>query len=226
MTGRALVQQAEAGREIQDIVAHALGAVLLQLAAVESILAAEEVDRVLASRAVAHARHLAAGALADARRGVDILRANAPPLIESLQRIVEAGLGTFLVSGQPRPTTGGAFVALRRTIEEGLTNVAKHAPGATARVHLEFAADTVAVSISDDGIPLEAVPEVRVDPEDGWGIVGLREQAALLGGTLTARACGHGWQVRLVLPNHGLAPYDVMRELLLGDDDHGRWTRR
>jgi signal transduction histidine kinase len=213
MRAPTISEQADAGREITDIVAHTLGAVLLQLAILETAIADPDSDGAITTRALTRARHLALSAFADARQGVGILRPDAPPLVESLQRLVDARLGTLVISGWPTPTNGEAFVALHRTVEESLTNVAKHAPGANAHVHLDFATDAVVLTISDDGISPDSILASDVDTEEGCGLTGLRERAMLIGGSFSAGHHGRGWQVKLILPREGGAPRgDVMRE--------------
>ncbi len=83
-----------------------------------------------------------------------------------------------------------------RIVQEALTNIAKHAHAESAEVHIAREADAVEVVISDDGHGLDAA-----GPTTGFGLLGMRERAALLGGILEiASEPGAGTRVRAVLP--------------------------
>ena len=91
------------------------------------------------------------------------------------------GLPTTLTTvGEPHPLTAVTEVSLYRIAQEALTNARRHAgPGATAEVRLRY---------TDDGVELEITNTGRtvLSPRSGLGIVGMRERAAAIGGTLTA----------------------------------------
>jgi signal transduction histidine kinase len=111
-------------------------------------------------------------------------------------RVSAAGLPVELrVSGEPWPLSPGADLAAYRVVQEGLTNVLRHAGRAAAMVGVEWGEELV-ITVSDDGDgagPGDGTP--------GRGLLGLRERLALYGGELAAgpRPSG-GWQVRAVLP--------------------------
>jgi signal transduction histidine kinase len=90
---------------------------------------------------------------------------------------------------------------VRRTAQEGLTNVAKHAPGATVTVQMAFETDQVILTVTDTGPPEGRAPSPLAETGGGFGIEGLRERAELIGGSLSAGSFGAGWQVRLSVPN-------------------------
>jgi signal transduction histidine kinase len=119
-----------------------------------------------------------------------------------------AGLPVDLqVSGAPRPLPPGADLAAYRVVQEGLTNVLRHAGGAAASVRVCWD-DRLEITVSDDGkggAPGGPAGGGRAgDP--GRGLLGLRERLALYGGELAAgpRPEG-GWRLRAVLPLTGLA---------------------
>jgi signal transduction histidine kinase len=127
-------------------------------------------------------------------------------------RVSCAGLPVDLqVSGAPRPLPPGADLAAYRVVQEGLTNVLRHAGGAPACVRVCWD-DQLEITVSDDGAP--AGPADRgVDggglnggqtAGPGRGLLGLRERLALYGGELAAgpRPQG-GWRLRAVLPLTG-----------------------
>ena len=96
----ALAERANAAREIHDILAHSLGALVLQLDALDAVLGAEHPDRDRAAELLGRARALAVGGLSEARQAVGTLRTDTPPLIDGLQQLVDAG--ALEVSGTPR----------------------------------------------------------------------------------------------------------------------------
>jgi signal transduction histidine kinase len=199
----ALAERANAAREIHDILAHSLGALVLQLDALDAVLDAQTPDRGRAAELLARARSLAVEGLSEARQAVGTLRTDAPPLIDGLQQLVEAGAdGTSLeISGTPRPISAEGAVALRRTAQEGLTNAAKHAPGTVPKVQLAFLLTEVVLTVTDVGGARNGTPGSLAHTGGGYGIEGLRERAELLGGMLTAGPQGSGWQVTLRVPD-------------------------
>jgi len=103
------------------------------------------------------------------------------------------------VSGEPWPLPPGANLTAYRLVQEGLTNVLRHAPQATATVAIDWGEDLV-ITVTDDGGP-EPAQAARGDRAPGRGLLGLRERLALYGGTLAAGPQpGGGWQLRAVMP--------------------------
>jgi len=199
----ALAERANAAREIHDILAHSLGALVLQLDALDAVLDAEPTDRGRATELLTRARSLAVEGLSEARQAVGTLRTDAPPLIDGLRQLVDAGAGgtELEISGAPRPISAEGAVALRRTAQEGLTNAAKHAPGGAPKVQLAFLPAEVVLTVTDTGGNHNGAPGSLALTGGGYGIEGLRERAELLGGTLTAGPLGAGWQVTLRVPD-------------------------
>jgi signal transduction histidine kinase len=199
----ALAERANAAREIHDILAHSLGALVLQLDALGAVLDADTPDRERAVALLARARALAVVGLSEARQAVGTLRTDAPPLIDGLRQLLETtGNGGCLeITGDPRPVAAEHAVALRRTAQEGLTNAAKHAPGAVPQVLLAFEPGEVVLTVTDPGGENNGAPGSLADTGGGYGIEGLRERAELLGGTLAAGPQGTGWRVTLRVPD-------------------------
>jgi len=114
-------------------------------------------------------------------------------------RVSAAGLPVELrVSGEPRPLSPGADLAAYRVVQEGLTNVLRHAGRAASTVGVDWG-DELVITVSDDG-------DGGGDGAPGRGLLGLRERLALYGGELAAGPRpGGGWQVRAVMPA-GTAP--------------------
>jgi signal transduction histidine kinase len=117
-------------------------------------------------------------------------------------RVSAAGLPVeFQVSGEPRPLSPGADLAAYRVVQEGLTNILRHAGRAAATVGVEWGEELV-ITVSDDGYgsgPGDGNGGGNGTP--GRGLLGLRERLALYGGELAAGPQpGGGWQVRAVMP--------------------------
>jgi signal transduction histidine kinase len=200
----ALAERANAAREIHDILAHSLGALVLQLDAMDAVLSAERPDRERAMELLGRARALAVGGLNEARQAVGTLRSDTPPLIDGLRQLVDAAAqGSSLgIAGDQRAISAKAVVALRRTAQEGLANAAKHAPGSSTQVELVFLPTDVVLTVTNSGGDRDRVPGELAQTGGGYGIEGLRERAELLGGTLTAGPLADGWQVTLRVPDH------------------------
>jgi signal transduction histidine kinase len=105
----------------------------------------------------------------------------------------------FTVTGTPRPLGADAALTAFRTAQEALTNARKHAPGQPVSLALSYPSDAVTLLVSNplpapDGAP----PLARAGA--GYGLTGLRERAALAGGTLTSGPSSGQWEVCLRLP--------------------------
>ncbi|MBV9415775.1 MAG: two-component sensor histidine kinase, partial [Solirubrobacterales bacterium] len=97
-----------------------------------------------------------------------------------------------------RPVSAGAAVAAYRIVQEALTNVLKHADGAPTQVVLRWADTALELEILDDGPPRD-LAEGAARP--GRGITGMRERAAMYGGTLEAcPAADRGYLVQARIP--------------------------
>jgi signal transduction histidine kinase len=118
-----------------------------------------------------------------------------PALVASVER---AGVPVTLELGEPLPDGGLAATSAYRIVQEALSNVVRHAPGATTHVSVEVLADDLVVSVENE--PATEVPEP--DPKGGGhGLVGIGERAALLGGRAEyGERPGGGYRVLATLP--------------------------
>jgi signal transduction histidine kinase len=105
--------------------------------------------------------------------------------------------------------------AIYRTVQEALTNVRKHAPGATATVRLGHEPGAFVVTVTNTPPTRPALPL----PGSRQGLVGLKERAELLGGTLEAGATANdGYRVTLRVPANGVrARHEVRPERTSAD---------
>ena len=120
-------------------------------------------------------------------------------------RVRAAGLPvTLTVTGSSLALPPGADLAAYRVVQEGLTNVLRHAGTASASVAVHWG-DQLELTVTDDGHGAGlAGPDDARSSGEGRGLLGLRERLALYGGELAAgpRLDG-GWRVRAVLPLPG-----------------------
>ncbi|MEU8245637.1 histidine kinase [Nonomuraea sp. NPDC048916] len=199
-----LAERERIAREVHDIVAHHVGAMVLRAGAAR--YAAPEGP---VADALGDIRDTGHQVLEDLRGLLDVLRdpERRPGLLadpadvvrESAERMTAAGL---LVDLSLDPATDQAPLVARasaaRIVQEGLTNVLKHAgPGTEVRVTLEAVDQGLAIEIRN-GRPPTALERL---PSSGRGLAGMRERVRALGGTLTAGPDEEGgWRLAASLP--------------------------
>jgi signal transduction histidine kinase len=203
-----MAERSRLARELHDILAHCLSGLSVQLEGAQLRATETAADALLASQ-IACARELARDGMLNARRAVRALRGDEVPGPGQLPQLVAStasALGvpvTVRVVGVPRSLAPEAALTAYRTVQEALTNVAKHAGrGARASIVLSWAAESLDISVADtggDGAVAAGVP-------GGFGLAGMAERAALHGGQLAAGRSGDGFTVRLRLPLHASLP--------------------
>lgn len=187
-------------REIHDSLGHYLTIINIQLEAAQAVM---ETDRAQARAALKKAQSLAQEGLVDVRQSVAALRtspAEDRPLPQAIGILVDEicanGVVTTLsVEGNPQPLHPQITVTLYRAAQEGLTNIRKHARAASASILLDYRnVETVTLVLRDDGIG-------SADDTGGFGLLGMRERAQLLGGTVRIEtAPGRGFMLTVKLP--------------------------
>ncbi|MEU8705419.1 histidine kinase [Streptomyces sp. NPDC048565] len=196
----ALAERSRIAREIHDVLAHSLSAQLVHLEAARLLIEreppAEFRDQVL-ERVVA-ARSMALEGLTETRQALSALRGEMTPVEDFLRQLVAGQPAEVAVAGERRELTAEASQTVRRVAQEALTNTRKHAPGAVVSVRLEYQPDAVALEVRDSGGRRPA-GELAVSGS-GYGLVGMRERAELLGGTLLAGPDEEGFVVNLRVP--------------------------
>lgn len=200
-------------RELHDVVAHTLSVVAIQAGIGRKVGAARPDQALLALRSV---EVTGRGALDELRRILGLLRdddGEAPSLLpapgigdldELADNVRAAGIPVRLdVSGDTSALVPGAALTVYRIVQEALTNVIKHAPGAEATVRVWAGVAGVRVTVADNGRSYGS-PFTVTDGVPRHGIVGMRERAAAFGGTLEAgHVTGGGFQVAAFLPVPG-----------------------
>ncbi|MFL7814101.1 MAG: histidine kinase [Anaerolineales bacterium] len=191
-------------RDIHDGLGHHLTVLNVQLQAAEVQL---ESDPGAAAEAIEICRQEAQHALDEVRRSVAVMRRSpldGTSLEDALERLIRdfsrntSFTPEFEMVGDPYPLDPPSALTVFRAVQEGLTNIHKHARDPQqVRIRLEFAPREVLIRVSDDGL---ASPEGEV----GYGLAGLQERALQLGGQFRAEAVpSGGYTLELRLPTGG-----------------------
>lgn len=191
-------------REMHDVVSHQVSLIAVQAGALQ-VSSSDPAARTAAGVI----RSLAVRTLDELRQMVGVLRADgAPtggdkpqPTLDDLPRLIsDSGLPAELVTDTPADLAPPLQRAVYRTVQEGLTNARKHAPGAPVRVSVRTTTATIDVVVHN-GAP--TAPALTL-PSGGAGLRGLRERAELLGGRLDASPePDGGYRLRVTLPRRG-----------------------
>lgn len=188
-------------REMHDVVSHQVSLIAVQAGAL--MVSTTDPD---AKQAAENVRQLSVNTLDELRHMVNLLRASGTPSTEltpqptltDLERLIaNSAIDARMVGTAPEGLEPPAQRAIYRTIQEALTNVRKHAPGATATIEITHDDTdlTVTVTNTPPTRPTLALPSAQ------HGLVGLQERATLLGGKLhTGPMPDGGFQLRLRLP--------------------------
>jgi signal transduction histidine kinase len=183
-------------RELHDVVAHSVSAVVVQAEAAEELLATSP-ERTRES--LWTIQRLSREALSEMRQVLGILRGGAEeqsrapqPTLADLPGLIasnrDAGLAVRLdVLGAVRSLPPGLEVSAYRVVQEGLTNVRKHAGGASAVVSVHYQPGALGIEILDDGPGAQAVTATS-----GHGLIGMRERVTFFGGEFSATSRGDG----------------------------------
>ncbi len=186
------------GRELHDVLAHTLGALSIQLTALET-LARNGTGREELLAQVERSRQLVGAGLDEAHQAVRALREDTMPLAEQLEQLCMLHDTELEVCGAARPITAEVRLALYRVAQEALTNAARHAPGADVKARLAVESGEVTVSVLNSS----PRPEEQSRPATtggGYGLSGMRERVLQAGGQLQAGPAGGGWQVTARIP--------------------------
>jgi signal transduction histidine kinase len=197
-------------RELHDVVAHSMSIIAVQSGVGVHVLDSRPEE---ARKALVAVEATSRQALVEMRRLLGVLRQEAEPRgslapapglaeVEALAvEVARAGVRVEVrIEGTPTQLPAGLDLSAYRIVQEALTNVVRHAGPATARVAVRYAPGQVAVEVVDDGRGADD------QGGGGHGIAGMRERAALYGGTLEAGPLpGGGFRVAASLPVEGLS---------------------
>ncbi|MFC2153146.1 sensor histidine kinase [Actinomycetota bacterium] len=192
-------------RELHDLVAHRVSMITVQAGAAQTVALSDPERAIRAMEAVEEAAREALDELRqvlgvlrsdDDRRGLAPIHgfAEIPGLVADMEG---AGMDVSLsIDGAPSDLPAKLDLASYRIVQEALTNVLKHAgPDSEAEVRLSTDAGMLTIEVNDKGSGDTTLPG------SGHGLIGMRERAALLGGTFEAGPRpGGGFRIRASLP--------------------------
>jgi signal transduction histidine kinase len=188
-------------RDLHDSAGHAINVILVQAGAAR-LLQEQDLDR--SREALETIEEVARETLGEIDQLIRVLREDGSPeevepppglaAVETLAaRYRASGLAvTVKVDGSRRPLAPGVDQAAYRILQEALTNAARHGSG-SAEVEIDFGPSLLGVTVTNPAPPGAANGA-------GHGIVGMRERAQLLGGSLEAGAADGRYRVRALLP--------------------------
>ncbi|MFI9721174.1 sensor histidine kinase [Streptomyces sp. NPDC052396] len=203
-----LEERTTIARELHDVVAHHMSVVAIQAEAAPYRV--EQTPPELAA-AFATIRENAVAALTELRRVLGVIRSEDPegagpeapqPTLATLDGLLanvrQAGLSVeHLTTGAIRPLPPGVELSAYRIVQEALSNVLRHAPGAAARVEISHVLGGLGLRVVNGPPDRLAKPS----PGAGQGVLGMRERVAMLGGELTAGPLDDGgYEVAAFLP--------------------------
>ncbi|HKA68077.1 MAG TPA: sensor histidine kinase [Actinomycetes bacterium] len=192
-------------RELHDVVAHHLSMIAIQAETARLTTPGMPAEGQAQLAAIGDT---ARDALTEMRRLLGVLRVDVDdkaelspqPGLDRIDELIEAAraAGTpvrLTLSGAPVPLPVGVDLSAYRIVQEALTNARRHAPGAAVEVEVAYTADQLLLRIRDDG------PGSTDANPSGHGLHGMRERAAIAGGSLTAGpAETGGFLVEATLP--------------------------
>ncbi len=196
-------ERAQLAREMHDVVSHQVSLIAVQAGALQ--VAATEPDFREGARTI---RSLSVDTLDELRHMVTLLRASGgrtteltpqPTLADLHKLVTTSGIDSRLTGELPPDINTPAQRAVYRTVQEALTNVRKHAPGATATVRLWSADDGTAFGVTVTNTP-STRPSLPL-PGSRQGLIGLKERAELLGGSFeSGPTADGGYELTLRIP--------------------------
>jgi signal transduction histidine kinase len=197
-------ERARIARDLHDSAGHAINVIAVRAGAARlrhheapdrSLHALEVIEEV--ARQTAAEIDLIVGALREGNAAIGAVEA--PPGLASLDTLIAqhaaAGLEVTVAALNARRSFGrAADQAAYRILQEALTNAARHGAG-SARIELAFGDAAVELTVTNP-VPARGAPR----PGGGHGLVGMRERAALLGGTLDAECSTGVFRIRARIP--------------------------
>ncbi|HEY5849111.1 MAG TPA: histidine kinase [Microlunatus sp.] len=193
-------------RDLHDVVSHGVAVMVMQAGAAAATRRSDP-DR--AQRALRVVQRTAAATLAELARLVDAIAAGALGVpattpgsverdVEDLQALVNRmeGAGLRISLHLASTLTGSTGTVVYRITQEALTNAARHAPGSRVNVSIDTSPDRITIDVVDDG------PGTIRATARGYGLVGIAERVARLGGQLSTGPGDHqaGFRVSAQLP--------------------------
>lgn len=194
-------------RDIHDTLGHYLTVINVQL---EKALTFRDKKPEIAIQAVSDAKRLASEALQDVRRSVGTLRSTQerPEFIPSLTRLIERVQSENCVvelyrDGDETRFSEQRLLVLYRAIQEGLTNIQRHAGASRVHIDLRFTEQAATLLLSDNGCGFELAQWQQVEPghDGGYGLRGVQERLELVGGSFRIKSApDQGTTLHVIIP--------------------------
>jgi signal transduction histidine kinase len=196
-------ERARIARELHDVIAHAMSVITVRAGVGAHLLESRPAE---AAQALSVIERTGREALSEMRRMLAVLRDPDPraprpdpqPGLVDLPGLVEqvetAGIAvTLTTEGTAHPLPAGLDLAAYRVVQEALTNVVKHAPGARAQVTIRHRPDSLEIEVRNPGPPAAPAPP-------GQGLRGMAERVALYDGRFDAGPDPDGFRVSAAFP--------------------------
>lgn len=194
----AVAQRAELARDLHDVLAHSMSGLVMQLSAAGLLAEATGADPRL-RETIDRATGLARSGLDEARGAVGALRGEQPAGTAQLARLVEhhraasSAAVTMQVEGVPTPLPPEADLVVYRVVQEALSNVRKHGVDGACEVRVRWLPDHLVVTVTN---PAAGDPA----GDGGYGLAGMSERAAQVGGRISHRSADGCFELTLDLP--------------------------
>ena len=202
----ALEERTRLARDIHDSLGHALTGIQIQLAKAEAYFSIEPDE---SRKAVGEAKEAAVQAIQDIRSSLDMLNDRNPKINlreeipQLLHRLESAGVScTLVVEGDDSGYNYAVQIALFRMVQEGITNILKHAEAKNVSLSFHFGEREVELVFEDDGRGFD--PELPADQSEGhYGLQGLKQRLELVRGRMEIiSAPGKGCILKASLPKN------------------------
>ena len=207
-------ERARIARELHDETSQVLSAFTLELATLRELAKGRSQMKSTVDR-LQELSHQMSDGLYNLVRDLRPAQLDDLGLVPALQSMLDNDyrrtdiLVTFGVTGTQRRLDSLTETVLFRVAQEALTNVTRHAETDKANVRLDYASDEITLGVMDAGKGFD--PNEPLSPPRGWGLEGMRERVASVGGQLNLySAPGRGTTVEVVIPLNGQ-----------GDEHHG-----
>jgi signal transduction histidine kinase/ligand-binding sensor domain-containing protein len=195
-------------RELHDTLAQGLAGVKFQI---DTALATMTEEPDVARESVHFARSMVTSSLAEVRRSIWVLRAQAgkgrhglgPTVTESLKQLTSETTVEMAIDvvGTPRPLAPGVEHNVLRMAHEAVTNALRHAGARSLAVELQFDADALLLRVRDDGRGFDADAFLRGPRGEHFGLLGMLERAQSMGGEMQVKSRpGEGTEIACRLP--------------------------
>jgi signal transduction histidine kinase len=201
-----LRERSRLARDMHDVLAHSLSGLMLQLEGARMLAAQSDANGQLPP-ALDRAHHLARAGLDEARRAIAALRDEELPGPDRLEQLTadfqhDSHILTSLrISGTQRPLDSETSLTVYRVAQEALTNIRKYANPERVELQLDYDPDGTRLTVRDRADRSSSSPDPARLGGSGYGLTGMRERAALLGGTLEAGRTDDGFHVDLWIPS-------------------------